>query len=247
MYLILYFGQIMLADLSAAHVQAMFTAIARQHVATGTPISPATLTRVRATLRVALNAAVRAGHITANPASRAELPPARRPRAVVWTSAQVEQWQRTGIRPAVAVWTPAQTAAFLNAIRDHRLYAAYHLIALRGLRRGEACGLRWCDVDLDTATAVIARQLQQYGGHVTLCPPKTARSERIIALDSTTVAALREHQVRPAGRERRSSQTVITTAAMWSPAATAIPSPLTGCPGISASCSATRPAADPAA
>jgi len=51
---------------------------------------------------------------------------------------------------------PAQTAAFLNSIRGHRLYAAYHLIALR---RGEACGLRWCDIDLDAATAVIAWQL----------------------------------------------------------------------------------------
>ena len=29
---------------------------------------------------------------------------------------------------------------------------------LRGLRRGEAAGLRWCDVDLDEGTAVIGRQ-----------------------------------------------------------------------------------------
>ena len=105
MYLAPYLGQIMLADLSAAHVQAMFTAISRQHATAGTPISPATLARVKATLRAALNSAIRAGHITSNPASRAELPPARRPRAVVWTSARVQHWQRTGIRPAVAVWT----------------------------------------------------------------------------------------------------------------------------------------------
>jgi hypothetical protein len=99
LYLAPYLGQIMLADLSAAHVQAMFTAISRQHATAGTPISPATLARVKATLRAALNSAIRAGHITSNPASRAELPPARRPRAVVWTSARVEHWQRTGIRP----------------------------------------------------------------------------------------------------------------------------------------------------
>jgi integrase len=112
----------------------------------------------------------------------------------VWTSERVTEWQRTGIRPPVAVWTPAQTATFLNAIRGHRLYAAYHLIALRGLRRGEACGLRWCDVDLDAATAVISWQLQQNDGHVALCPPKTPHSERTIALDRTTVAALRAHR-----------------------------------------------------
>jgi integrase len=190
-----YLGQILLADLSAAHVRAMFTATIRQHAAAGEQLSPATLVRVKATLRAALNAAIRAGHITTSAASQAELPPARRPRAVVRTAARIEEWQRSGIRPPVAVWTPAQTAAFLNSIRDHRLYAGYHLIALRGLRRGEACGLPWCDIDLDAATAVISWQLQQYDGHVTLCPPKTAHSERIIALDRTTVAVLRAHVV----------------------------------------------------
>ena len=187
-------GRILLADVSAQHVEAMFTAIARQHEAEGRPVTAATLARVRATLRAALNAAIRAGLITANAASRAELPSPRRPRPVVWTAARVTEWQRTGIRPPVAVWTPAQTAQFLNAIRRHRLYAAYHLIALRGLRRGEAAGLRWSDVDLDGATVIITCQLQQYDGRRVLCPPKTARSERAIALDRTTVAALRAHK-----------------------------------------------------
>jgi hypothetical protein len=45
-------------------------------------------------------------------------------------------------------------------------------------------------------TAIISWQLQQYDGHVTLCPPKTAHSERIIALDRTTVAGLRAHRAR---------------------------------------------------
>ena len=187
-------GRILLADMSARHVEAMFTAIVRQHEAEGRPVTAATLARIRATLRAALNAAIRAGLITANAASRAELPSPRRPRPVVWTAARVAEWQRTGIRPPVAVWTPAQTAQFLNAIRGHRLYAAYHLIALRGLRRGEAAGLRWSDVDLDGATAIITCQLQQYDGRLVLCPPKTARSERAIALDRTTVAALCAHK-----------------------------------------------------
>jgi integrase len=108
--------------------------------------------------------------------------------------ARVAEWARTGIRPPVAVWTPAQTARFLNAVRGHRLYAAYHLIALRGPRRGEAAGLRWSDVDLDGATAIISCQLQQYDGRLVLCPPKTARSERAIALDRATVAVLRAHK-----------------------------------------------------
>jgi integrase len=96
----------------------------------------------------------------------------------------------------VAVWTARQTAQFLASIDGHRLYAAYHLIALRGLRRGEAAGLRWCDVDLDDRAAVISQQLQQYDGRLAVCPPKTAHSTRVTALDHTTVAALAAHRDR---------------------------------------------------
>ena len=65
-----------------------------------------------------------------------------------------------------------------------------------GLRRGEADGLRWCDVDLDDGVAVITQQLQQYDGHMVTCPPKTSHSARVIAPDHTTVAALRAHRAR---------------------------------------------------
>src|SRR6516225_9264815 len=61
LYLGPYLGEVLLAELTTAHVQAMFTAIIRQHHALGTPVSAATLTRIRATLRAALNAAIRRG------------------------------------------------------------------------------------------------------------------------------------------------------------------------------------------
>ena len=121
--------------LRTAHVQAMLTAIARQHAAAGCPVTVATLARIKATLRAALNAAIRAGYLADNPACRAELPAARRPRPVVWIAARVQDWEQTGNGPPVAVWLPAHTAWFLNSIQKDRLYAAYHLIALRGLRR----------------------------------------------------------------------------------------------------------------
>ena len=196
LYLTPYLGEVLLAELTTEHVQAMVTAIIRQHHALGTPVSAATLTRIRATLRAALNAAIRRGMISENPAAQAELPRARRPRAVVWTPYRIEQWRRTGERPPVAVWTAAQTAQFLASIEGHRLYAAYHLIALRGVRRGEAAGLRWCDIDLDGKTAVICQQLQQYDGRLAICPPKTPHSSRVIALDHTTIAALAAHRDR---------------------------------------------------
>jgi integrase len=51
-------------------------------------------------------------------------------------------------------------------------------------------------VDLDGKVAVISQQLQQYDGKLAVCPPKTPHSIRVIALDHTTVAALRAHQGR---------------------------------------------------
>jgi hypothetical protein len=75
LYLAPYLGPVLLAELSTGQVQAMFTAIIRQHHALGTPVSAATLTRIRATL----NAAIRQGLISENPAAKAELPRGRRP------------------------------------------------------------------------------------------------------------------------------------------------------------------------
>jgi integrase len=47
------------------------------------------------------------------------------------------------------VWTAAQLSTFLAGVADDSLFALWWLAALRGLRRGELCGLRWEAVDLD--------------------------------------------------------------------------------------------------
>jgi integrase len=97
------------------------------------------------------------------------------------------------------VWTASQTAQFLRHVRGHRLYALFHLVALRGLRRGEAAGLRWSDLDLDARTLTVSGQLQQLGGRMVSGPPKSDAGRRVIALDKTTIAALREHRFRQEG------------------------------------------------
>jgi integrase len=94
------------------------------------------------------------------------------------------------------VWTAAQTAQFLRCMRGHRLYALFHLVALRGLRRGEAAGLTWAAVHLDAGTLTVSGQLQQLGGQLAVSPPKSDAGRRVVALDRTTIAALREHQLR---------------------------------------------------
>jgi hypothetical protein len=79
-------------------------------------MTAATARRLFSTLRSALNAAVRERLIRDNPARYLKLPEGRRPFAVVWTKRRVQEWRRTGERPVVAVWTPAQPGEFLSAV-----------------------------------------------------------------------------------------------------------------------------------
>jgi integrase len=188
-------GHIPLHALRRVHVQEMLGQLARRG-RSGQPLSPNSLARIRATLRAAMNAAVRDGHLEHNPATHLDLPRARRARPVIWTDHQINLWKATGARPKVAVWTATQTAAFLASARDHRLYAAFHLIALRGLRRAEAAGLRWCDIDLDNRILQITHTTQRVNGTLMHCPPKTDNSYRMVTLDHTTVKELRHHRER---------------------------------------------------
>ena len=190
-HLIPHLGRIPLRELGSRQITAMLEAIRQFSQAANRPVSDGTVARIHATLRAALNSAVREGLIEHNPARLVQLPRTRRPQAVVWTEERITQWQLDGQRPPVAVWTAAQTAQFLSSIRAHRLYAVYHLIALRGLRRGETAGLRWCDVDLDGKILTISQQIQRVGGHITQCATKTDSSRRTVAPPSQYCAATR--------------------------------------------------------
>ena len=180
---------VLLTELHVGHVGQMFRRLFEEGM------TPATARRLFSTLRSALNAAVRERLIPDNPARYLKLPRGRRPFAVVWTPRRVGEWKRTGIRPAVAVWTPQQLAEFLASVAGHRLFAAFHLIGMRGLRRGEACGLRWEDLDLDEGLAYISRQVQcGADGRLRACPLKTESSRRAVAMARETVIVLRAHR-----------------------------------------------------
>jgi hypothetical protein len=64
----------------------------------------------------------------------------REPAGSLALAARVAEWQRTGIRPPVVVWTAARTAQFLNAICGDRLYAAYSLVATDECTGGRRVG-----------------------------------------------------------------------------------------------------------
>ncbi|WP_372407557.1 tyrosine recombinase XerC [Streptomyces luteireticuli] len=158
---------------------------------------PATRQSIRRTLRAALNAAITQQLITFNPATHVELEPGKRPKALLWTDERVRRWRETGIKPsAVMVWTPAQLGVFLDATEGDRLYAFFHLIAFRGLRRGEGVGQDWTDVDLDAGLLTPAKAIVVDNWELYESAPKTDGSAGTIALDSGTVAVLRAHRAR---------------------------------------------------
>ena len=95
LHLVPHLGAVLLAELDVGHLDRAFTALLRQD-----GVTAATAHRVLATLRSALNAAVREELIGDNPARYLKLPPGQRPHAVVWTPRRVKEWKRTGVRPA---------------------------------------------------------------------------------------------------------------------------------------------------
>ncbi|MFG1995647.1 tyrosine-type recombinase/integrase [Actinoplanes sp. NPDC048988] len=197
-------GHYRLSDLDGPLLRAVFAEIAQTTNAKGLPQSPSALNHLRTTLRAALNLAVREELIASNPARHIEIAGYRRPHAQVWTDGRVEQWELTGEHPAVAVWTAKQLATFLEANVEDSLFAFWWLAALRGLRRGELCGLKWAAVDLDRGLLVVERQRTTAGYTVVEGDPKTAAGHRAVALDKHTVSILRAHRSRQLNhRDRR--------------------------------------------
>jgi integrase len=148
----------------------------RGREARGGGLSPRTVRMVHMVVRRALRDAVRLRMIELNPADAAD-PPSWRVRS-----------------PVFPTWSPAELRRFLLATATDRDYAAYHLAAFTGLRRGELLALRWSDLDLQNAvlrvvqTIVVLWNRDPYIG-----PTKTDKSRRVIALDRQTVRVLRRH------------------------------------------------------
>jgi integrase len=133
-------------------------------------LAPKTVRNVHVMLHSALHDAMRWGYLVRNVAEAADPPAARSP----------EQ----------KVWSPQELGAFLDHVRDDRLYALWLLVATTGMRRGELAGLRWVDIDFDHATVspTIPRVVVDHQVHDSA--PKTERARRRLALDPVTLAAL---------------------------------------------------------
>jgi integrase len=131
--------------------------------------------RVHACLHKALNDAKERGYIGDNPAWKAM------------------KGRKDALRFEGSVWTAEELEAFLTATAETPLHSLWYLIATTGLRRGEACGLRWGDVDVVSAQITVRRSRVPVGGVVVESTPKGGRS-REVDIDDDTVTALERHR-----------------------------------------------------
>lgn len=99
-------------------------------------------------------------------------------------------------RPDQATLEPADVLRFLRVAGEHRLGPVYELLLHTALRRGELCGLRWQDVDLDDGTARIAQTRVKLGGRTVTKGTKTDASATEVELSGAAVEALRVIQLR---------------------------------------------------
>lgn len=174
-------GGLRLQQLGAMRIEQLHAELLRsgRHDGTG-GLSPKSVRLVHVALRRALGAAQTKGLIATNPAATAEPP---RP-----------------TRPEMSTWTAAEVREFLTATAEHELSTLYVVYLTTGLRRGEALGLRWADVDLEGGRLSIRRSRTTVNGRTVESTPKSDRG-RQVSMPPETGLALRG--LRKRGMERR--------------------------------------------
>ncbi len=165
-------GEIRLQKLTARDIQQYYTWLMGEK-----ELSPNTVIKHHNLLTNTLNAAERQEYITKNP-MRAVSPPKKRQREAKF-------------------YTPEQLGILLDKAVGTRLELPVFICAYLGLRRGELCGLRWSDVDLEHKTITIENTRTQAGKKEIEKGTKTASSTRTLYLPDTLCDMLkvaREHQ-----------------------------------------------------
>ena len=99
-------------------------------------------------------------------------------------------------RGASKPWRASQ-AAVLGSGED-RHQPAWLFLATTGCRRGEALGVRWRDVDLDTGHVVLFQTVSAINHELRIAPRTKSGKPRPIEIDATTISSLRAVRKRQA-------------------------------------------------
>jgi integrase len=139
-------------------------------------LSVSTVQRIRSVMAQAIGQAMRWGWVSRNVATLARAPRSER---------------REG-----RSLTPEQARALLSSLAGRRNQPLYALMLATGLRRGEALGLQWRDLDVEKSLLRVRRQLKWEGGSLVTSDTKTSRSRRTVNLPFPMVRMLEAHRCR---------------------------------------------------
>jgi integrase len=172
-----------LRSIDAGTLNAMYADLLRDGRADGKPggLAPRTVRYVHTILGRAFEDAVKWGRLNRNPARSAEPP---RP--------------SDSAPPEMQTWTGDQLGSFLAGVEGDRYHAPFLFIATTGVRRGEALGIRWGDLDLDAGRASIRQTITAVRHKIVIAPRTKTDKGRRIDLDEATVAMLRRHRAQQA-------------------------------------------------
>ena len=165
-------GSIRLSKLTVLHLDRFYDSLTKRGLA------PATVRQAHALIRGALNQAERWGLVGRNVAKLASPP---------------SMPQREQTPPTVEEVRSLMAAA---SDIDPLLGAYVRLVAATGMRRGEACAVRWTDLDLVAQTLTVQRSHVALPG-IRVDQGTKTRSSRTIGLDNATTRLLTGVQSRP--------------------------------------------------
>ena len=175
-YIFPHLGFIALQRLRPAKVAEWHTTLLKAGGKGGRSLSPRTVGHCHRLLHRALERAVEVETLARNVAGAISPP-------------KVDQ-QEVEILKANAI------AVVLHKLRDHDIYSMAAIDLATGLRRGELLALNWGNVDLDGASLLVDRSLEETRAGLKFKPPKTKNGRRTISLPPSAVAVLREHRRR---------------------------------------------------
>lgn len=170
-------GKKRLADLTTDDIQKFCNALRKDGRLDGKEggLSASMVRRVHSLLHQALDAAVRARLIPANPADGVQLPKRRRTQKQILNNEQLD--------------------ALMNAIEgDEDWHDFFYTELTTGLRRGEICALRWEDYDEAEGLLHVRRTLKRENGALVCGDTKTYAGQRVICLPPSTAELLRERK-----------------------------------------------------
>lgn len=98
--------------------------------------------------------------------------------------------------PEVQALSVKEARALLEATKKHRSRALFATLMTLGLRRGEALGLRWSDVDLDLGVVRVRHSLQRLDGRLQLVETKTRASSASIPIPPGLIKILKQHRAK---------------------------------------------------